>query len=63
MLVLPTLCGAQVLPLLEGTDVAPPEFIEIEDADEKKIKVASPAYAAWIARSGGHELSSELAVP
>ncbi|KAK1620240.1 hypothetical protein QYE76_025757 [Lolium multiflorum] len=49
-LVLPTLRGAQVLPLLEGTDVAPPEFIEEEDADKKKIKTAILAYAAWIAR-------------
>ncbi|KAK1685362.1 hypothetical protein QYE76_046210 [Lolium multiflorum] len=49
-LVTPTLRGAQVLPLLEGTDVAPPEFVEVEDADKKKITIASQAYAAWIAR-------------
>jgi hypothetical protein len=36
--------------LLKGTDVAPPEMLDAEDADKKKISVPNPAYDTWIAR-------------
>ncbi|KAK1621085.1 hypothetical protein QYE76_026602 [Lolium multiflorum] len=49
-LVHPALRGAQVLELLDGTDVAPVKHLEVEDTDKNKQKVANPAYAAWVAR-------------
>jgi hypothetical protein len=49
-LVHPALGGAQVLELLDGTDVAPVKQLEVEDTDKNKQKVANPAYAAWVAR-------------
>jgi hypothetical protein len=38
------------MPLLEGSDLAPPEFVDAEDADKKKIQVPNPAYDVWITR-------------
>ncbi|XP_071683320.1 uncharacterized protein [Lolium perenne] len=49
-LVHPALRGAQVLELLDGTDVAPVKQLEVEDSDKNKQKVPNPAYAAWVAR-------------
>jgi hypothetical protein len=48
--VLPTLRGARVMRLLEGSDLAPPEFVDSEDADKKKIQVPNPSYDVWITR-------------
>jgi hypothetical protein len=36
--------------LLEGSDPAPPEFLDGEDADKKKIQVPNHAYDVWITR-------------
>ncbi|KAK1697891.1 hypothetical protein QYE76_014588 [Lolium multiflorum] len=47
---LPTLRGARVMGLLEGSDVAPPEMLDAEDANKKKISVPNPAYDTWITR-------------
>ncbi|KAK1695131.1 hypothetical protein QYE76_011828 [Lolium multiflorum] len=49
-LVLPAFRGARVMGLLIGTDSAPPETLEEEDADKKMIQVPNPAYDTWIAR-------------
>jgi hypothetical protein len=48
--VLPALRGAQVMELLNGTDLAPPKTVEIEDRDGKKAQVPNPEYAVWNAR-------------
>ncbi|KAK1606029.1 hypothetical protein QYE76_029702 [Lolium multiflorum] len=40
--VLPALRGAQVMELLNGTDLAPPKTVEIEDRDGKKAQVPNP---------------------
>ena len=45
MQVLPTLRGAQVMELLEGSDPAPAKTMEVEGS-----AVANPAYSAWLAR-------------
>ena len=45
MQVLPTLHGAQVMELLEGSDPAPAKTMEVEGS-----AVANPAYSAWLAR-------------
>ena len=42
--VLPALRGAQVIALLDGTDLTPPKTIEIEDVDKKKIMVPNQDY-------------------
>jgi hypothetical protein len=34
--------------LLEGSDPAPPEFVDAEDVDKKKIQVPNPSYDVWI---------------
>jgi hypothetical protein len=34
--------------LLEGSDQMPPEELEVEDAEKKKIRVPNPAYDTWI---------------
>jgi hypothetical protein len=49
-LVLPAFRGARVMGLVDGTDHAPPETLEQEDENKKKIEVENPAYDAWIAR-------------
>ena len=46
--VLPSLRGARVMPLLEGKDVAPAEFLDAVDDCQKKIFVPNPAYDAWV---------------
>jgi hypothetical protein len=48
--VLPTLRGARVMRLLEGSDLPPPEFVDSEDADKKKVQLPNPAYDTWITR-------------
>jgi hypothetical protein len=49
-LVLPAFRGANVMPLLQGTDHAPAKTVEVEDAEKKKLQVENPAYVTWIAR-------------
>jgi hypothetical protein len=49
-LVLPAFRGAHVMGLLDGTDYAPYETMELEDEKGKKVKVENLAYAAWIER-------------
>jgi hypothetical protein len=49
-LVLPAFRSARVIGLLDGTDRAPPEIIEVEDEKGKKVQVENLAYAAWIER-------------
>jgi hypothetical protein len=48
-LVFPAFCGANVMALLEGKDVAPAKMVEIEDADHKKIQVENPSFVMWLA--------------
>ncbi|KAK1617180.1 hypothetical protein QYE76_022697 [Lolium multiflorum] len=48
--VLPTLRGARVMGLLDGSDPAPSETIEAEDAEHKKITIPNPAYETWITK-------------
>ena len=48
--VLPTIRGAQVMGLLDGSDLAPPKTVEVEDEEKKKINVPNQAYAVWLAR-------------
>jgi hypothetical protein len=48
-LVVPALRGARVLKLVEGSDKAPAETIEV-DTDGVKSEVDNPAYDVWIAR-------------
>lgn len=49
-LVLPAFRGARVMGLLDGSDSAPPETLETEDSNNKKVTVENPAYSAWVAR-------------
>jgi hypothetical protein len=52
--VLPAIQGARLLGLLDGTDAAPPETLEIEAADKTADKPAKTAsnleYENWISR-------------
>jgi hypothetical protein len=50
--VFPTLRGARVLGLLDGSDAAPAKNLEIEDPDDAKQKkiVDNLAYNAWLKR-------------
>ncbi|XP_071683228.1 uncharacterized protein [Lolium perenne] len=52
--VLPAIRGAQLVGLLNGTDAAPPEQIEIAPADKTADTEAkmgpNPAYASWLSR-------------
>ncbi|KAK1619804.1 hypothetical protein QYE76_025321 [Lolium multiflorum] len=48
--VLPSLRGARVMGLLEGSDSAPPETLEEDDENQKKITIPNPAYDTWIMR-------------
>jgi hypothetical protein len=45
-LVIPALCGARVLDLVEGNDEAPEEFLKTEDINKKKVTIANPEYEA-----------------
>jgi hypothetical protein len=47
MPVQPALRGAQVMEFIEGSDVAPPKTMEIEDAERKKETVTNPDYVEW----------------
>ena len=47
--VMPSFRGARVLGLLDGTDVAPPQDLEVEDDNNKKKTVPHPAYEVWLA--------------
>ncbi|KAK1633192.1 hypothetical protein QYE76_007507 [Lolium multiflorum] len=49
-LVIPALCGAWLLDLVEGKDPAPDKIIEAEDDKGMKVKIPNPNYASWIAR-------------
>jgi hypothetical protein len=40
--------GARVMGLLDGTDRAPSETMELEDEKGKKVEVENTVYAAWI---------------
>ncbi|KAK1611309.1 hypothetical protein QYE76_034982 [Lolium multiflorum] len=48
--VLPTLRGARVMGLLDGSDSSPPEVLEAEDENKKKVSIPNPAYDTWITR-------------
>jgi hypothetical protein len=51
--VLPPIRGAQLVGLLDGSDVAPEKLLVLDsaDADAAKAKTApNPAYAAWLSR-------------
>jgi hypothetical protein len=48
--VLPTLRGARVMGLLDGSDPALSETIEAADAEHKKITIPNPAYETWITK-------------
>jgi hypothetical protein len=48
--VLPSLRGARVMGLLDGSDAAPPKFLEVEDEHKKKTTVPNPAFDVWIAK-------------
>jgi hypothetical protein len=49
-LIVPAFRGANVMGLLDGSDVAPSKTIEVDDTNGKKVHVDNPAYLAWIAR-------------
>jgi hypothetical protein len=49
-LVIPAFRGANVMTLLEGTDIAPAKTVEAEDSAKNKVQVENPAYVAWLAR-------------
>jgi hypothetical protein len=49
-IVLPAFRGARVMGLLDGTDRAPSETMELEDEKGRKVEVENLAYAAWIER-------------
>ncbi|KAK1696689.1 hypothetical protein QYE76_013386 [Lolium multiflorum] len=49
-LVLPAFRGARVIGLLNGSDRAPAEIVEIDGPDKEKNFVEKPAYVAWIGR-------------
>jgi hypothetical protein len=50
LLVLPAFRGAHVMGLLDGTDHAPSETLEVEDANKKRVVVENPTYVLWITR-------------
>jgi hypothetical protein len=50
MLVLPAICGALVMGLLDGSDAAAPETLEEEDNDKKIKMVPNPLYGVWLAQ-------------
>jgi hypothetical protein len=47
--VLLALHGAQVMGLLDGSDVALAKTMEVEDKDNKKMIVPNPDYMSWLA--------------
>ena len=48
--VLPAIRGAQLMGILEGKIPAPPQLIEVENAEKKKEKVPNPEYVSWLAK-------------
>jgi hypothetical protein len=46
-LVLPTLRGARLLGIADGSELAPPEMLEMEK-DGKTTTIPNPAYDAWL---------------
>jgi hypothetical protein len=36
--------------LLDGSDLSPPEFLDAEDENKKKVSIPNPAYDTWITR-------------
>jgi hypothetical protein len=36
--------------LLDGSDSSPPEFLDAEDENKKKVSIPNPAYDTWITR-------------
>ena len=48
--VLPALRAARVMGLLEGSDPAPLENLEVEDDNKKKTTVPNPTYDVWITK-------------
>jgi hypothetical protein len=49
-LALPLIRGALAFGLLDGTEAAPAQTLEVEDSNNKKTTVPNPAYLAWVAR-------------
>jgi hypothetical protein len=49
-LVLPPIRGAFAFGLLDGTEPAPAQTIEVEDSNNKKTIVPNPAYVTWVGR-------------
>ena len=47
---LPAIRGAQLMGILEGKIPAPPQLIEVENAEKKKEKVPNPEYVSWLAK-------------
>ncbi|KAK1629044.1 hypothetical protein QYE76_003359 [Lolium multiflorum] len=47
---LPTLRGARVMGLLDGSDCCPAEFLDAEDSEKKPMKGPNPAYDTWVMR-------------
>jgi hypothetical protein len=53
--VLPPIRGARLFGLLDGSDAAPPEMLEVaptdkETTDQTPKKINNPAYDSWISR-------------
>jgi hypothetical protein len=49
-LALPPIRGALAFGLLDGTEAAPTQTLEVEDSNNKKTTVPNSAYLAWVAR-------------
>jgi hypothetical protein len=48
--VIPAFRGANVMALLQGTDIAPAKTVEAQDSAKNKVQVENPAYVASLAR-------------
>jgi hypothetical protein len=48
--ILPSLRGGRVVGILDGTEKAPPETLEAEDADKKTITIPNPEYDTWVTK-------------
>ena len=48
--VLPAIRGAQLMGILEGKTSAPPQLIEVENAEKKKMIVPNEEYNKWLAK-------------
>ena len=44
--VLPAICSAQLMGILEGKTRAPPQLLEVENTEKKKDLVPNPEYAS-----------------